>query len=221
MGVMMVNLLIATDAECFAEILKSYLSSVSVFRIGIVKDKDSLVNELKTGKPYYVFLESNFAGAITDEFTQTILKKHPRLRIAVWTVAKIFPEIAARFIAAGAETYFTMRQKKDELNGIIGKILAGDYYLPDDVDEVLSRDNFDPVVGADFTGKERQVIRLTLLRKRIKVIAETMGVTESAIKYHKKNIYRKCGAGSNVDLLFYALDRGVITFEEYTAYKEG
>jgi DNA-binding NarL/FixJ family response regulator len=192
-----------------------------MFRVVTVNDRDSLVKELKTGRPFYVFLENSFAGTVTDEFTRSILKKHRGLRIAVWTAAKIFPEIAARFIAAGADAYFSMRERKEEISGILKKILAGHYYLPEEVDEVMSREDFTPIVGCGFTGKERQVIRLTLLRKKIKEIAETMGISENTVKYHKKNIYRKSGATNNVDLLYHALDKGVITFAEYTAYKGG
>ncbi len=51
--------------------------------------------------------------------------------------------------------------------------------------------------------------------KSNKEIGEALSVTVHAVKYHKANIYRKCGGNKGVDILRDGIKRGIINFDDF------
>jgi DNA-binding NarL/FixJ family response regulator len=124
------------------------------------------------------------------------------------------PAAAARFIAAGADSFMSLRDTGErELRARIETNLSGKPFYPAGVAEVLEDENF-PDYRGTVTGREAEIIRHSLKGGSIQEIAGLMGIEPATVKTHKNHVYKKCGGNSYGVLLRYALSRGIISLDE-------
>jgi DNA-binding NarL/FixJ family response regulator len=143
-----------------------------------------------------------------------LVKEDRNLRITVWSVTAVQPVIAARFILAGAESYFSLRDAEEDVEEILGRIVSGGRYCPADVRAVVDSGTYFPDLKGKLTMREREVMKLSITGKNNRAIADVLGVTVPTVKLHKVHIYRKCGGNTAVDILRYGLRQGVIRLED-------
>jgi DNA-binding NarL/FixJ family response regulator len=179
-----------------------------------VHDETELLARMKDGFPRLVLLEHCFRGQGTEEFIVRMVKRNRDLRIAVWSAQAIKPVIAARFILAGAESYFSLRDTEERIAGILGRIVTGRRYCPAEVKTVVESDTYFPDLKGKLTVREIEIIKLSVTGRNNRSIADVLGISIPTVKLHKVNIYRKCGGNTPVDLLRYGLMQGVIRLED-------
>jgi DNA-binding NarL/FixJ family response regulator len=143
-----------------------------------------------------------------------MVKRHRDVRIAVWSAQAVQPVIAARFVLAGAESYFSLRSTGEDVAGILGRIAAGRRYCPAEVQAVVESNTYVPDMKGKLTMRETEVIKLSVSGQSNREIGEVLGITEPTVKMHKVHIYRKCGGNTPVDMLRYGLREGVIRPED-------
>ena len=205
------SVVIATTAGFLADTLREKLHDVN-FRVLVAGNDTDLTTRIKTVFPRFVFIEQCFIKNGTDEYVQKIIKSYTYLHIVVWTVSEIPPLAAARFIHAGAESFFSLRDTGENVEKIISRIANGKTYCPDDVEAVLGSDWGEPVFGVPLSKREIQIIKL--YRYSDKEIAEKLSITVSTVKYHKTNIYRKVGGKRKNEVIAYAVKKGIIPAEQ-------
>ena len=203
--------IIASTSGFIAEMLKEKLKEFD-FRVMIANDDLKLIERIKTSYPRYVFLEQCFHEKDTDEFLHEIMKSYKNLHVVIWTVSKITPIIAARFIHAGAESFISLRDNLLDFEKIINIIAGGRQYYSDEIDAVLNSDRAMPIFNVTLSKKEIQIIKL--FNKKDKESANILNMTIYAFSYHKMNIFRKCGRNSKADILSYAINNGLINSKD-------
>jgi DNA-binding NarL/FixJ family response regulator len=125
------------------------------------------------------------------------------------------PRAAARYIAAGADSFISLRDTgEEELKGQVEIILSGKPFYPAGVAEALEGEAYFSGYRGDVTGREAEIIRHSLDGGSIQDIARLMGIEPATVKTHKNHIFKKCGGTGYVALLRYALSRGIISLEE-------
>jgi len=62
----------------------------------------------------------------------------------------------------------------------------------------------------EFSGRERDIIKLLLKGNSSRLIAEHLGISQETVRTHRKNILKKAGLNSTVELTGYVLTRGLI-----------
>jgi DNA-binding NarL/FixJ family response regulator len=206
--------IIATTADFLASILRDKLITMGIQLIDIALSDNDLANKIERVKYRLVFMENCFHGHGTEEYVLRLTKHTRGLRIIIWSAAALSPIIAYRFIIAGADSYFSLRDTKDNLTTILRRIAAGQKYFPDDVAKIFEKRTYMPLIGAKITVREIEIIKLSIDGKTIKQIAIIMGVTVRTVKFHKTNLYRKCGGNTTIYLLRYGLTRGIICPED-------
>ena len=175
---------------------------------------NELSEKMETTFIKFIFIENCFLGHSTDVFVYQMAKRNRHIRIVVWAVCEVKPVIAARFIAAGAESFVSLRDTESNIDIAIKCVAWGQHYYPDDVKAVLEKvdDNFS--FDEKLTQREIQIIKMTCDNKTNKELGDILSVSINTIKMHKKNIYRKCGGNTAVDILINGLRKRLINVEE-------
>jgi DNA-binding NarL/FixJ family response regulator len=208
------SVIIATNADFLADILRDILRDFDVRPVLIVRTENELLAGMKNNNPRFVFLENCFRGQGTEEFIQRLAKRDRDVRVVVWSAMSVKPVIAARYILAGAESYFSLRDTDKSIAGILERIASGKRYCPADVKAVIESDTYFPDMKENLTMREKEIIKLSVTGRNNRKIAEMLGIQMSTVKSHKASIYRKCGGNTPVDILRYGLIQGVIRLED-------
>jgi DNA-binding NarL/FixJ family response regulator len=215
------GVIIASSADCLTAVLRDTLKNLDVHPVAAAPDDQTLTERIKTGYPCFVLLENCLREQAMEEYVLRLMRRYRDLRIVVWSASTVKPVIAARYILAGAESFFSLRDRDVPVTDILHRIIAGKYYYPAGVEAILDEGSYVPVLGGELTLREIETARLCADGKTTKEIAATLGIKASTVKAHKLHIYRKCGGNTPVDILRYGLMQGFISPEDLTAGQGG
>jgi len=208
------SVIIATNANFLANILKEKLQDAEL-QVFVAETDNELTNKIKAAFPSLIFLEHCFQGYGTDSFIQKMVKRNRNVRIAVWAVSELKPLAAARFIMAGAESFFSLRGTENHIETILYRIAGGRHYCPADVEAILDKESSCPAIGEELTNREIQVMKLSADGQSNQEVADILSVTVHTVKFHRANIYRKCGGNKAIDILRNGLKRGIFSAEDF------
>jgi DNA-binding NarL/FixJ family response regulator len=209
------TVLIASRAGCVARVLSDKVKQSDLKMVGVAESSKDLTAKLKgMARPDYLFIEDNFCGRLTEGFIKKLKRKYRRVTVVVWTLNEISDTQAARLMAAGAESFFSMRKADKELDFIVSHLASGKCYIPHGVKEIIDDENFLPDIGKVLSDKEKEVIKLVTVHDDNKWIAETMKISIDGVKKHRKSIYAKCGESTSVELLKFGILHRVICFDD-------
>ena len=151
------------------------------------------------------------------EATRRLRKEFPRARVLILTQYDdkeyVFP-----VIEAGASGFISKVAASSELALGIRSVCRGDSYLSPSIAKLLVEDYQRGVggrVGQDpyeqLTDRERDVLKLLAEGHTTQEIADMLVITPKTVEGHKTNLMAKLGIHSRVDLVKYALRKGIIT----------
>ncbi len=151
------------------------------------------------------------------EATRRIRKEFPRTRVLILTQYDdkeyVFP-----VIQAGASGFISKAAASSELAPGIRSVYRGDSYLSPSVAKLLvegyqrgvgghiSQDPYD-----QLTDRERDVLKLVAEGYTTQEIADLLVITPKTVEGHKTNLMAKLGIHNRIDLVKYALRKGIIT----------
>jgi DNA-binding NarL/FixJ family response regulator len=205
---------IATDSPFLADMVRNLLPANSR-AASVYTGELELLTGIEKQAPRIIFMENTFDGFGTEDFIYRLTKQRRTLRIAVWAAGPVAPLAAARFIAAGADSFMSLRDTGErELRTQSETILSGRPYYSAGIEKVLEGDNGFPDYRGSITGREAEIIRHSLKGGSIQEIAGLMGIEPVTVKTHKNHVYKKCGGNSYGVLLRYALSHGIISLDE-------
>ena len=149
------------------------------------------------------------------EATRRIRKEFPRTRVLVLTQYDdkefVFP-----IIEAGASGFISKVAASSELAAGIRSVCQGDSYLSPSAAKVLVED-YQHRGGGDghdsyqqLTDRERDVLQLVVEGYTTQEIADTLVVSPKTVERHKTNLMAKLDIHNRVDLVKYALRKGII-----------
>ncbi len=135
----------------------------------------------------------------------TILQEFPRARVIILTSSENDSEIQ-RALRAGAAGYLLKSTPKNQLLNVIRSVHAGNKYIPP---EIAVR--FATHFGKDsLTVRELEVLQLIGDGRRNKQIAGTLGIAETTVNFHIKNLVDKLGANDRAHAIAIAIRRGLL-----------
>jgi DNA-binding NarL/FixJ family response regulator len=205
---------IATGSSFLADTLRSLMPAYSR-AADVYLCEPELLAGLEKNPPRIIFMENTFDGFGTEDCIYRLTRQRRTLRIAVWTAALVMPSVAARFIAAGADSFISLWDTgEEELKTQVETILSGKPSYPAEIEKVLEADDRFPDYRESVTGREAEIIRHSLNGDSIRDIAGLMGIEPVTVKTHKNHIFKKCGGKGYVVLLRYALSHGIIRLDE-------
>ena len=205
------SVIIATKAILLADTLSNMLKEINL-KVYVVNNENDLYSTINNTFPRLIFIEHCFRGFDTDNYIAKTMKYNSNLHIVIWSAADLLPCEAARFFYAGAESFFSLREKIEDIECIISGICNGRRYCPKDVQEELHKDTRDHVFNCGMTDREIQITKL--FGYEDDAIAGKLSLELTTVYHHKKNIFRKCGKKRKNEVLVYVLKNKIITVDE-------
>jgi two-component system NarL family response regulator len=142
------------------------------------------------------------------EAISTICRDDPNARIIVLTMY-VGDEDIHQALAAGATTYLLKEALPDELVRTVRDVYAGEHTLRDDVKAKLEARAGRPAL----TPREIEVLELISRGMRNKLIAAELGITDTTVAVHIKNIFAKLKVNERTAAVHVAVRRGIVHIE--------
>jgi DNA-binding NarL/FixJ family response regulator len=151
------------------------------------------------------------------EATRRISKEFSRTKVLVLTQYDD-KEYFFTVIESGASGFISKAAASSELTAGIRSVYRGDSFLSPSVTKLLvenyqqtagERPNQDPY--SHLTGREREVLKLLAEGHNTQEIADMLVITPKTVEGHKTNLMAKLGIHNRVELVKYALRKGIIT----------
>jgi len=142
------------------------------------------------------------------EAISAICRDDPNARIIVLTMY-VGDEDIHQALAAGATTYLLKEALPDELVRTVRDVYAGEHTLRDDVRAKLEARAGLPAL----TPRELEVLKLISLGMRNKLIATELGITDTTVAVHIKNIFAKLKVNERTAAVHVAIRRGIVHIE--------
>jgi DNA-binding NarL/FixJ family response regulator len=116
-------------------------------------------------------------------------------------------------LKAGASGYVLKREADQDLVGAVRAVGRGEAFLTNAAERSIIRqwmaDGADgPAVA--LTPREEEVVKLIAEAHTNAQIAETLHVSEKTVESHRANLFRKLGMRDRVELVRYAIRRGLV-----------
>lgn len=116
-------------------------------------------------------------------------------------------------LRVGAGGYVLKRAADQDLVRAVRAVNDGEPFLTDDAQRTLVRSWIESGEDAPkdkLTDREREVVKLIAEAHTNKQIAEILGLSEKTVESHRSNILNKLGMSDRVELVRYAVRRGLI-----------
>jgi two-component system response regulator NreC len=122
-------------------------------------------------------------------------------------------------INAGIDGFISKQNSKaEELSEAIRTVMRGLEYFGRDISSIifgvyLSKKKT-AAVSNEFTGRERDIINLSREGLLCKEIAERLDISINTVNTHKKRIFQKLGINTTLEMVQYALKKGIIKISD-------
>jgi DNA-binding NarL/FixJ family response regulator len=114
-------------------------------------------------------------------------------------------------LKAGASGYVLKRQADEDLLDAVRAVQRGEPFLTPDAQRALIKDVLERGEDADeLTPREQEVVKLVAEAHTNREIAEILHLAEKTVESHRANAMRKLGMRDRVELVRYAVRRGLI-----------
>ncbi len=145
-------------------------------------------------------------GAIKETCTL-----YPDLKVLVVSHKKPLPEIE-KMITIGIKNYILQDSSGKEIIQAIETCAEGTLFFSREIiDTLLEKDFSEKNVDAKLSKREKEIIQLIAEGLTGKEIAEKLFLSFHTIHSHRKNISKKLHIKSNAELIFYAMQAGLIS----------
>jgi DNA-binding NarL/FixJ family response regulator len=115
-------------------------------------------------------------------------------------------------LKAGASGYVLKRQADEDLLDAVRAVPRGEPFLTPDAQRALIKDVLErgPDQADELTPREQEVVKLVAEAHTNREIAEILHLSEKTVESHRANAMRKLGMRDRVELVRYAVRRGLI-----------
>jgi two-component system response regulator NreC len=191
--------------------------------IDIVAEAESgyeAVQQVESLRPNVVLMDIQMPGLSGIEATKEIRRIAPDTAVLALTMHED-DQYFFEMINAGASGYVPKRAAPDELLIAIRTVARGEVFLYPSLATRLVQDYLrrgeDPEQGQvidDLTPREREVLVHIAEGESNAEIAQELVISVKTVDRHRENIMRKLNMHSRIDLVKFAIKRGLIDLDE-------
>ena len=215
----MINIIIVDDHRLFRMGLRNTFK-LSCSDINVIAEADSgealfALPELATA--HLVLLDINLPGMGGAAIAGRLRCDYPGLKILAISAENDSSTIQT-MLEAGIDGFIS-KQKGDaeELAEAIRSVVNGEEYFGRDIASII----YDVYVAkkktssitSDFTDREREIMLLCREGLMCKEIADRLGISIHTINTHKRNIFQRLGINNTMEMVQYAMKKGIIRIE--------
>jgi two-component system NarL family response regulator len=203
-----IRVMIADDHPVVCRGLSAIIQSEPGMRIvGEAVNGKEAVDRYRELAPDVALIDLRMPVLSGFDAIRSILQTYPKARIIVLTTYK-GDEDVYRALKAGASGYLLKGMPNHELLEAIRNVYRGRRHVPRPVLDML--ENRSP--ASDLSAREREVLELIVKGMSNKQIADTLGITESTVKWHVNLILARLNVSDRTGAAVAALRRGIIEF---------
>ena len=168
-------------------------------------DAAEAITQFRQHRPDITLMDLRLPGVDGADALVAIRGEFKDARVIMLTTAESDGDIQ-RALRAGARGYVLKSMGNAEILSIIRSVHSGKRCVPPEVAARLAEH-----LGAeDLTARELDVLRLIRDGYRNKQIADQLGIAETTVNFHIKNLVDKLGANDRAHAVTIALRRGLL-----------
>jgi DNA-binding NarL/FixJ family response regulator len=163
------------------------------------------ITEFRRHRPDVTLMDLRLPGTNGTDALIAIRGEFPEARIIMLSMSDGDGEIQ-RALRSGAAAYLLKTMPKDKLLAGIRSVHAGRRHVPEEVATRLA----EHLGEEDLSARELEVLRLIRDGHRNKQIADRLGIAETTVNFHIKNLVDKLGANDRTHAVTLAVRRGLL-----------
>jgi two-component system response regulator NreC len=214
------TIVLADDHPIVRRGMRALLEAEADFSIvGESGDGRELVTLVQQLEPDVVVLDLILPGLSGLDAMRLIRQNSPRIRVVVLSMYNNNAFVATA-LKEGAMGYVLKGGEAENLVRAIRDALAGKRYLCPPVTELAIEAYIEQSRSVQIdlhetlTDREREVLQLTAEGNAAAEVASRLHISQRTVENHRANFMRKLGLKNQIDLVRYALRRGLISLEE-------
>jgi DNA-binding NarL/FixJ family response regulator len=215
---MPIKILIADDHQLFRKGLVNLLSdSPEIEIVAHAENGKDAVEKAIIYNPDIVIMDIGMPVLSGIDATALLKSKMPDIKVIALSMHSDKHYIKS-MLEAGAKGYLFKNCTYPQLIEAIETVYAGKKYLSDKITEVLINDYLDERDSEeesleDLSERELDVLKLFAEGKTTRDISKELFVSVKTVGTHKQNILKKLKLKTTVDIVKYALKKGIISLD--------
>lgn len=216
------RILLVDDHTLFLSGMESFLTAKGFTIAGVAHNGVEAQMKYEMLKPDVVLMDLQMKEMDGIETTRAIRKESPEARIIILTAVEE-KEMLFAALEAGAEGYLLkdadpevfLRHLQNAIDGelavsgVLGKQLIQEF-LQHQQRSAESPAPPSPKAKTTFTANQLTILRHLTDGLTYKEIADAMGLKETSIKYHVRELIDKCKVSNRAQLLRHVAEQGVL-----------
>ena len=213
----MIRLIIADDHQVVRDGLKAVLAQDrDIDVVGEAGDGDALLQMLKPRHVDVVLLDVTMPGPGVLEVIPAVKKISAGTRILILTMHSE-QTYGRRVLQAGADGFLDKTQSSAALATAIRHVYSGHKYVTQSLAEELASElaaHGDRQPHELLSNREYQVFLQLGSGRSVDATARRMKLSPKTVRTYRSRIFEKTGFASTSELMFYAIDRRLVTNAE-------
>ena len=212
-----IRLLLADDHQIVRAGLRMLFQAESDMEIvGEVDSGEAALRAVGELKPDVVIMDVAMPGMSGIEATRRIKEISPDTAVLAVTMHED-EQYFFEMLNAGASGYVPKRAAPDDLVSAIRVVSHGEVFLYPSLAKYLVKDFLHRVesggvpAGEELTPREREVLTYIAEGYTNREIADALVISVKTVDRHRENIMRKLNLHSRVELVKYAIEKGLIS----------
>lgn len=213
-----IKVILVDDHVVVRDGIKALINSMqNVNVIAEASDEKEFYTQLKINEPDIVVMDISLTGKSGIEITRDLRQSHPEIHVLILSMYTS-EDFIFNALKAGAKGYLPKNTSKAELqNGII-EVSKGNEYFSEPISNIILKSyinkarevNADETDASVLSQRENEVLKLFAESKTNKEISETLNISCRTVESHKTHIMQKLKLKTTVDLIKFAIRRGII-----------
>jgi DNA-binding NarL/FixJ family response regulator len=214
-----VSLVIVSKNLLYGECLDRALSQETEFTVAdVIADADSVIELVRTARPDIALIDIDLADSAAFSLTRVISLQIPSVKIILLGLENSEPLIL-KGIEAGAHGYLLEESSFEDLLRVIDGVRRGEavcsprvaYSIFTKVSELAHRSSDEQKLDLlNLTPREVEVFYLVADGLGNKQIAQRINLSIHTVKNHVHNIIEKLRVHNRLELMRYALSKGLM-----------
>lgn len=198
----MKKLLIVDDHRLFADGIRFLIEHATDYEVvGVLHTGREVIPFLAHHPIHILLLDIDLPDISGFEVVKSIHELHPNTKVLALSMLHDTKSID-QMIDAGATGYCVKSAGQDELFTALQTVYEGSRYLPVEYFNQSSLYSY-RVEHQSLTERETEIIQLIAGGDSTKQIADRLFLSVRTVETHRKNIYRKLGVHTNIELAHY------------------